>query len=249
VNPDLRFAHALADNADAITLGRFRALDLQVETKPDLTPVSEADRAAEEAIRGLVARERRGEGVYGEELGDDGAAVRWVVDPIDGTRNYVRGNPIWATLIALERDGGIDVAVVSAPALGRRWWAERGGGAFAGDGERLRASSVARIEDAVVSTTSAPEMPAGWGELATRAWTSRALGDFWQHCLVAEGAVDVATDERLELWDYAAVRLIVEEAGGYCSTFDGDPPQPGRSFLSAGAALHAAVVDALSRRP
>ncbi len=248
MGPDVRFAHELADAADAITLARFRALDLRVETKPDLTPVSEADRTAEEAIRGLVARERSGEGVFGEELGDDGGSVRWVVDPIDGTRNYIRGNPVWATLIALEREGRLDAAVVSAPALNRRWWAERGGGAFAGDGERLRASSVARIEDAAVSTTSAPEMPAAWAELTARAWVSRALGDFWQHCLVAEGALDAGTDEKLQLWDYAAVQLIVEEAGGVCSTFEGDPPEPGRSFLTAGAGVHAAVVEALSRR-
>ncbi len=115
--------HELADAADAITLARFGALDLRVETKPDLTPVSEADRAAEEAIRALVARERPGEGVFGEEFGDEGGEVRWIVDPIDGTKNYVRGVPVWATLLALERGSRVDVAVVSAPALGRRWWA------------------------------------------------------------------------------------------------------------------------------
>ena len=146
MSDDLRFAHELADAADAITLSRFRALDLRVETKPDLSPVSEADRAAEAAIRELVARRRDGEGVYGEELGDDGGAVRWIVDPIDGTRNYVRGNPIWGTLIALERDSEVVAAVVSAPALRRRWWASRGEGAFAGDGEgeRLHVASVSR---------------------------------------------------------------------------------------------------------
>ena len=243
---DLRFAHELADAADAITLSRFRALDLRVETKPDLSPVSEADRAAERAIRELVARGRAGEGVYGEELGDDGGAVRWIVDPIDGTRNYVRGNPIWGTLIALERDGLVEVAVVSAPALGRRWWASRGEGAFGADGERLRVASVTRIEDASVSTTPAPQLPAAWPDVARRAWTARALGDFWQHCLVAEGALDLATDDRLELWDYAAVALIVEEAGGRCSTFTGEPPAPGQSFLSASAAIHAAAVAALT---
>jgi histidinol-phosphatase len=246
LGPDLRFAHKLADAADAITLARFRALDLRVETKPDLTPVSEADRAAEEAIRALVARERPGEGVLGEELGGDGGPVRWIVDPIDGTRNYVRGSPVWGTLVALEREGRVEAAVVSAPALGRRWWAAQGEGAWGGEGERLYASSVARIEDASVSTTSTPAMPPAWTGLAARAWTSRALGDFWQHCLVAEGALDLATDERLELWDYAAVALIVEEAGGRCSTFEGDPPAPGRSFLSAGPALHAAAVAALA---
>jgi histidinol-phosphatase len=137
LDADLRFAHALADAADAITLGRFRASDLRVETKPDLTPVSEADRAAEEAIRALVAASGRGEGVLGEELGDDGGDARWIVDPIDGTTSYVRGVPVFATLLALERDGEVVLGVVSAPALRRRWWALRGGGAFA-DGERIR---------------------------------------------------------------------------------------------------------------
>lgn len=245
---DLDFAQRLADAADTITLSRFRALDLRVETKPDLSPVSEADRAAEAAIRELVGRDRDGEGVFGEELGDDGGAVRWIVDPIDGTRNYVRGSPVWGTLIALERDALVEVAVVSAPALGRRWWAARGEGAFAGGGEQLRVASVARIEDCSVSTSSAPAMPPAWSEVAARAWTSRALGDFWQHCLVAEGALDIATDERLQLWDYAAVALIVEEAGGRCSTFDGGPPVPGGSFLSASAAIHPAAVRALTGR-
>ena len=184
MDADLAFAQKLADAADAITLARFRALDLSVETKPDLTPVSEADRAAEEAIRALVARHRPGEGVLGEELGDDGTDTRWIVDPIDGTRNYVRGIPVWGTLIALERGGTVDVAVVSAPALGRRWWAVRGGGAFAA-GEPCRVSAIGAIEGATVSTAAAGEMPDGWSELSERAWTSRGFGDFWQHCLVA----------------------------------------------------------------
>ncbi len=250
MGPDLRFAHELADAADAITTARFRALDLRVETKPDLSPVTEADRGAEEAIRTLVAQRRSGEGVFGEELGDDGGAVRWIVDPIDGTRNYVRGIPVWGTLIALERDGRVEVGVVSAPPLRRRWWARLGEGAFAGPGasagEPIHVSAVERIEDAFVSTTSAREMPPSWSQLATRAWTNRAFGDFWQHCLVAEGALDVATDERLELWDYAAVQLIVEEAGGRCSAFDGSPTGPGTSFLSANAAIHAPAVALLA---
>jgi histidinol-phosphatase len=243
VEPDLRFAHELADAADRITLARFRALDLRVETKPDLTPVTEADRAAEEAVRALVAG-RPGEGVFGEELGDDGGAVRWIVDPIDGTRNYVRGVPVWATLLALERDGVVTVGLVSAPALGRRWWAARGGGAWV-DGEQCRVSAVARIENATVSTTSATLMPTGWVDLARAAWVERGFGDFWQHCLVAEGAVDVATDEELQPWDYAAVRLLVEEAGGRCSTFEGAEPAAGASFLSTNGAVHAAAVAAL----
>src|SRR5713101_2217763 len=161
---DLAFAHELADAADAITLARFRALDLHVETKPDLTPVSEADRAAEEAIRDLVAQRRDGEGVLGEELGDDGGDVRWIVDPIDGTRNYVRGGPVWATLLALEREGVVEAALVSAPALGRRWWAARGEGAWAG-GEQCHVSAVTTLEDCVISTTSTHDMPPGWSSL------------------------------------------------------------------------------------
>lgn len=241
MGPDLRFAHELADAADAITMARFRAVDLWVETKADLTPVSEADRAAEAAIRDLVERQREGEGVLGEEMGDDGAAARWIVDPIDGTRNYVRGVPVWGTLLALERDGSVEVAVVSAPALARRWWAVRGEGAWA-NGEPCRVSGVSRLQDSSVSTTSAPDMPPGWHELAARASTSRALGDFWHHCLVAEGSVDIAAEEELNLWDYAAVRLLVEEAGGRCTTFTGGAPSPGGSFLSTNGVLHDAAV-------
>jgi histidinol-phosphatase len=207
---DLAFAHELADAADAITLPRFRAHDLRVETKPDLTPVSEADRAAEEAIRSLVARTRREEDVLGEELGGDsapGGGPRWIVDPIDGTRNYVRGVPVWATLLALERDGVVEVGLVSAPALGRRWWALRGEGAWA-DGRRVRVSDVSRLDDAVVSGI-AGELPPGWTDIAAQAWSTRGFGDFWQHCLVAEGAIDVATDRTLQLWDYAPIQIFV----------------------------------------
>src|SRR4051794_2764649 len=166
-------------------MGRFRALDLQVETKPDLTPVSEADRAAEETVRSLVASSGRGEGVLGEELGDDCGDAKWIVDPIDGTTNFVRGVPVWVTLLALVRDGVVELGLVSAPALGRRWWALRGGGAFAA-GAPCRVSRVAAIDDAAVSTTSARRMPDGWRTIVQRAWSNRGLGDFWQHCLVAE---------------------------------------------------------------
>jgi histidinol-phosphatase len=242
---DLAFAHTLADAADAITLARFRASDLVVETKPDLTPVSEADRAAEEAIRALVASDRPGESVYGEEFGDDGGAARWIVDPIDGTMNYVRGIPVWGTLLALEVDGVVEVGVVSAPALGRRWWAARGGGAFA-DGERCRVSAVARIEDCVASTTAPREMPPGWAEVVRRAWAIRGLSDFWQHCLVAEGVVDVAADPGTQLWDYAAVQLVVEEAGGRCTTFAGDELAPGATWLSTNGALHEPIAALLT---
>jgi histidinol-phosphatase len=248
VEADLRFAHELADAADAVTLAQFRSLDLRVEAKPDLTPVSEADRAAEDAVRALVAASGRVEGVFGEEAGSGGvdaaASARWIVDPIDGTRNYVRGLPVWATLLALERDGMVEVGMVSAPALGRRWWAARGEGAWA-DGSRCRVSDVARVEDAVVSTTSVRAMPAGWGALAGRAWADRSFSDFWQHCLVAEGSIDVAAEEELQLWDYAAVELIVTEAGGRCTTFTGAAPAPGASFVASNGRLHDEAVAAL----
>ena len=208
---DLAFALSLADDADALSLSRFRASDLRVETKPDLTPVSEADRAVEERLRERIAAERPGERVLGEELGaDDGEGPRWIVDPIDGTRNYTRGIPVWATLIAFDDR----VAVVSAPALGRRWWATRGGGAFA-DGAPIRVSAIDRLEDATVLVAlDQPTAPRAFA-----AWHLRGLGDFWAHMLVAEGAAEVAVDApRLAIWDTAAVAVIVEEAGG---RFDG----------------------------
>ena len=242
---DLQFAQSLADAADAITMRRFRALDLRVETKPDLSPVSEADRDAEEALRETVASSGRGEGVLGEEFGDDGGDAKWIVDPIDGTTNYVRGVPVWATLLALVREGEVVCSLVSAPALGRRWWAERGGGAFA-DGVALRVSAVSTIESASVSTTSARRMPAGWSEIVQRAWSNRGLGDFWQHCLVAEGSLDVACDSVMKLWDYAPVQLLVEEAGGRCTTYDGGTPAVDASFVTTNGLLHDEVVSLLA---
>jgi histidinol-phosphatase len=171
--------------------------------------------------------------------------VRWIVDPIDGTRNYVRGNPVWATLLAFERDGVVEAAVISAPALGKRWWAERGAGAWAGE-RRCRVSAVTSLNAAVVSATSTPDMPDGWSTLAERAWTARGFGDFWQYCLLAEGAVDVAADEALQLWDYAPVELLVEEAGGRCSSFAGTASSPGDSFVATNALLHDEVVSLLT---
>ena len=244
MNADLRFAHELADVADAITLARFRAVDLRVDTKPDLTPVSEADRAAEEAVRARVASSGRGEGVLGEECGDDRGDVNWIVDPIDGTTNYVRGVPVWATLLALEREGEVILGLVSAPALRRRWWALRGEGAYA-EGERCRVSGIARIEESAVSTTSARRMPDGWRTIVQRAWSNRGLGDFWQHCLVAEGSVDVACDSVMQVWDYAPVQIVVEEAGGRCTTFAGGEPQPDDSFVATNGVLHDEIVTLL----
>ena len=166
--------------------------------------------------------------VFGEEFGDDGGTVRWIVDPIDGTKNYIRGVPVWATLLALERDGSVEVGVASAPALGRRWWAVRGEGAWA-NGERCARFGGRRARRTASSRRPRrPRCRQAGHELARRAWASRGFGDFWQHCLVAEGALDVATDESLQLWDYAAVALIVEEAGGRCTTFEGRTADAGR---------------------
>ena len=210
-SPDLVYALSLADEADVLTMQRYRALDLAVETKADLTPVTEADRAVEQALRARIAGER-GDAVAGEEYGIEDGDVRWWLDPIDGTKQYARGIPIWATLIALERSGETVVAVVSAPALGHRWWAERGGGAFL-DGASIRVSRVTRIEDAYVSTTSLRRFPK-FAELARRVAVARTYTDFWQYMLVAEGRIEAGSDTVMNAWDSAAPRLIVEEAGG-----------------------------------
>jgi histidinol-phosphatase len=225
----LRLALELADIADAITTRRFRAADLVVETKPDLTPVSEADRDVERAIRDHLALHAREHAVLGEEFGEDDvdASHRWVIDPIDGTKNYVRGVPVWATLIGLEVEGDVVVGVVSAPALHQRWWAGRGLGAFR-NGEAIGVSRVREIADAHLSFAwdTAERFEAGAiGDkllaLSHRCWRTRAYGDFWQHVLVAEGAFDVSCDPIVAYWDAAAVLPIVEEAGGTWSSIGG----------------------------
>ena len=234
MSPDLELALRLADAADAISMPRFRS-GLAVETKPDLTPVTEADRAVEAELRRLLAGARPDDAVLGEEEGESGSGRRrWIVDPVDGTRNYTRGIPVWATLVALEERGVVRVGVVSAPALGRRWWAERGGGAFA-SGERMRVSDVARIEDAVLCFTLEDPVP----EIARRAWHARGFGDFWAHMLVAEGAVDAAVDAvGVSEWDLAAAQVIVEEAGGRFTDLAGEPRIDGGTAVSSNGLLH-----------
>jgi histidinol-phosphatase len=253
---DLRLAHELADAADAVTMARFLAADLVVESKPDLTPVSDADRAAERGIRERIEVDRPDDAILGEEYGVSGAgARRWVIDPIDGTKNYVRGVPIWATLIALQHHEKTEVGVVSAPALGRRWWASTGGGAWSrfGNGEprRCQVSKVAALGDAYLSHSSLT----GWKqrgqlpeflELLGRVWRSRAFGDFWSHMMVAEGVVDGSCEPELSLWDLAALQVIVKEAGGRFSDLSGVERADGGSVVCSNGLLHDDLLAALA---
>jgi histidinol-phosphatase len=257
---DLAVALALADLADQVTLGRYQAADLAVDTKPDLTPVTEADQAAERAIRERLAELRPGDGLVGEEFGASSAVHprRWIIDPIDGTKNYVRGIPVWATLLALQDGEEIGVAVVSAPALGRRWWARRGGGAFASDelgaGARpLRVSAVSELEDAQLCYSGFD----GWDEsvgldalvsLGRRCWRTRAFGDFWGYMLVAEGAAELACEAIVSLWDLAAPLLIVEEAGGRFTDLAGRHTPDGGDALASNGLLHDAALGVVGRR-
>jgi histidinol-phosphatase len=253
---DLALARTLADAADVITMQRFGAADLVVEAKPDLTPVSDADTAAEQALRSVLATERAGDAVSGEEFGSAGSGSRrWVLDPIDGTKNYVRGVPVWATLIALVVDDEPTVGVVSAPALGRRWWAARGEGAWLSLGgaapRRLAVSQVAALDDASLSYASL----SGWAEagrrdafvaLTDRVWRSRAYGDFWSYMLVAEGAVDLAAEPELSVWDMAALAPVVTEAGGRFTGLDGVPGVGSGNAVASNGRLHDEFLAALS---
>ena len=257
---DLALAIRLADAADSITLARYQSIDLVVTTKPDNTPVTDADKATEEALRALLKNHRPDDGIVGEEFGNDaGNAERyWVIDPIDGTKNFLRGVPTWATLIGLiekQSDGRevVVVGVVSAPALFRRWHASEGNGAFVSVNkaapQRINVSQVSEIKDASISYSDF----IGWGErlapfqeLMAAAWRTRGIGDFWSHMLVAEGAVDVAIEPSLALWDMAALDIIVREAGGRFSNVAGVDGSLGGSGLSTNSAIHQKIVDKLN---
>jgi histidinol-phosphatase len=269
---DLAFAHALADLADAISLDRYQAQDLVVTTKPDSTPVTDADRAVETAIREAISTHRSDDGLVGEEFGSDkGASTRyWVIDPIDGTKNFMRGVPIWATLIALvEIDSSgneeVIVGVVSAPALSRRWSAARGLGAYvrfnsqdllSDDLEsneviekRIKVSKVSSLSDASISYSDF----VGWGsrlepfqKMLNSAWRTRAIGDFWSHMLVAEGSIDVALEPSLALWDMAALEIIVREAGGVFTDLSGHNGPFGSSAVTSNGLLHNEVINGVN---
>jgi histidinol-phosphatase len=257
---DLALAMRLADAADSTTLARYQSIDLVVTTKPDNTPVTDADKATEEALRALLKNHRPDDGIVGEEFGNDagGAERYWVIDPIDGTKNFLRGVPTWATLIGLieKQSDGSEVAVVgvvSAPALFRRWHASEGNGAFVSLNKaaptRINVSQVSEIKDASISYSDF----IGWGErlapfqsLLADAWRTRGIGDFWSHMLVAEGAVDVAIEPSLALWDMAALDIIVREAGGRFTNVAGSDGSLGGSGLSTNSKIHQKIVEALN---
>lgn len=254
---DLALGLALADRADAITLARFGALDLRVDTKPDLTPVTDADQAVETALREMLAADRAADEILGEEFGGTTSfsGRQWIIDPIDGTKNFVRGVPVWATLIALLVDGVPRVGVVSAPALSRRWWAADGQGAFGSFGDRparrLSVSAVGDLDSASLSfagltTWALRGLREQFLDLTEAVWRVRAYGDFWAYCLLAEGAVDVVVEPAVSVWDLAALDVLVREAGGTFTDLTGAPGPHGGSAVAANALLHQPVLSRLT---
>jgi histidinol-phosphatase len=245
---DLALALELADAADQISLPRFRALDLTVETKPDLSPVTDADKSVEQKLISLLALNRPEDAIVGEEYGVSGEASRkWIIDPIDGTANFVRGVPVWATLIALSIDGKPTVSVVSAPAMGARWWAAPGTGAFkkalSGETRKLAVSKVSNLEDSSVSYNNLQlwqksEFMPQLLELSETVWRTRAYGDFWSYMLVAEGSVDVVAEHDLKIYDIAALVPIIEQAGGSISDLQGPLTEQSSSVLATNSLLH-----------
>lgn len=252
---DMALALELADQADSLTMDRFGALDLHIETKPDLTPVTDADRGAEEALRASLASARPDDTVFGEEFGGTTTLTgrQWVIDPIDGTKNFVRGVPVWCTLIALLEDGVPTIGVVSAPALARRWWAGLGQGAFGSFAGSTRKLSVSGVADLASASLSYSDLTTGWDDrrdsfvaLTDAVWRVRAYGDFWSYCMVAEGAVDIACEPEVKLWDIAPLDILIREAGGTFTTIDGAQGPHGGSALATNGLLHDSVLHRLS---
>jgi len=252
----LVFALGLADIADATALGAFRR-DLEISTKPDRTFVTEADRAIEESLRARIGDAFPDHGIVGEEFGtsDPDAAVRWYLDPIDGTHNFMRGVPLFGTLLGIERDGELQVGVVSAPAIGGRWYARRGGGAWAVDTgrvgvrepRRIAVSKVSAIRDMQLLYGSAQDVVAsgkapGFGDLIDDVWRDRGFGDFWGYTLVAEGAAEAMVESDLSSWDMAGPMVVVEEAGGRMTTFDGHRSVHERTAVASNGILHDEVL-------
>ncbi|CAN3128075.1 histidinol-phosphatase [Mycobacterium sp. smrl_JER01] len=251
---DMTLALQLADEADAVTMARFGAVDLRVETKPDLTPATDADLDAEKMLRTRLAEHRGQDSVFGEEFGGtkELRGRQWVLDPVDGTKNFVRGVPVWSTLIALLVDGVPMVGVVSAPALGRRWWAGAGLGAYTSFGGQTRQISVSGVTDLEAASVSYSDLSTGWDEKRSRfvelldtVWRVRGYGDFWSYCLVAEGAVDIAVEPEVKLWDLAPLDILIREAGGRFTDLSGTPGPHGGSAVASNGLLHDAVLSAL----
>lgn len=248
---DLDLALELADIADAISLERFRALDLHVENKPDRSPVTDADRSVEQAIKRMLAEKAPNDALIGEEYGNSGTSSRtWIIDPIDGTANYLRGVPVWATLIALAIDGKSVVSVVSAPAMGRRWWAAPGIGAFTSDIDgttrELKVSAIGELENASLSYNNLQlwdqaGMLSKLTELSRKIWRTRAYGDFWSYMLLAEGSVDIVAEHDLKIYDIAALVPIVEQAGGQFTSLEGPLTPESSSVLATNGKLHQVV--------
>ena len=252
---DLALALRLADAADAISLARFRALDLRVETKPDRSPVTDADKAVELAVKELLACERPNDGVVGEEFGISGSTERkWIIDPIDGTANYMRGVPVWASLIALSINGHAVLSVVSAPALGKRWWAAPGVAQTSeidGTVRDLKVSAIAELENASLSYNNL-QLWDSYGfldklmKLSRKVWRTRAYGDFYSYMLLAEGSVDIVAEHDLKLYDIAALVPIVEQAGGTFSAIDGPLSEASSSVLATNGKLHETLLRELT---
>lgn len=252
---DLELAIKLANAADAISLARFRALDLNIETKPDRSPVTDADRAVELALKEILAAERPEDGIVGEEFGNSGSKNRkWIIDPIDGTANYMRGVPVWASLIALSIDGHAVVSVVSAPAMGKRWWAAPGiakTSEIDGTVRDLKVSNIADLEHASISYNNL-QLWDSYGyldrliSLSRQVWRTRAYGDFYSYMLLAEGSLDVVAEHDLKLYDIAALVPIVEQAGGTFTAIDGPLTEETSSVLATNGRLHDTVLDTLT---
>ena len=253
---DQDLALKLADAADEISLARFRALDLRVEAKPDASPVTDADRSVEERLRAILQRHRPEDAIIGEEFANQGEAARtWIIDPIDGTANYLRGIPIWASLIALRVDDEITTSVVSAPALGRRWWAQRGNGAFTNEIDgRIRLIETSKVSDLAASSISYNSLQL-WDQagkldelvtLSRQVWRTRAFGDFLSYMYLAEGALEMVSEHDLKLYDIAALVPIVEEAGGTFTAIDGPLTAESSSVLATNTLLHDEFMKALS---
>ena len=251
MNSDLALAHVLADHADQISMKRFGALDLKIDTKPDLTPVSDADTSVEQEIRKLINGTNANDSIVGEEFGQEGNSNReWILDPIDGTKNFVRGVPFWGTLIGLKIDGVMQMGMVSAPAIGKRWFASKGNGAFVRSNtnsfiseRRISVSKVAKLEDSYLGYSSQDRwhkknQEEEFNNLLKKAWRARGFGDFIIHMLVAEGALDFSVEPELAVWDMAALIPIVQEAGGIATSLTGGESLVEKSLITSNGLLH-----------